>query len=137
MDDDRPVPWWRSWYRFWAWVLALALIILMLLGAVLDRIYFLAGYLLICTAGAAFGAAQVFAPRRFLEWRDDDTSTEAVREVGDAFDAALGVARGSDGQFDHKSIRRVRIIGVVVLLHAAGFAVGGTLAFRAGVLPPQ
>lgn len=129
------LPRWKSWHRFWVWAFSALFVALLLLSA-LEAMTLLMPLLLLCLLGIGIGAAELFAPRRFLEWREaDGQSSRRTRQVLEAFDTALGTSRDNTGEFGSPAIRRVRTLGGCL---AAGFillAGGLVAAWNAGVIP--
>ncbi|MEX2503857.1 MAG: hypothetical protein WD378_03340 [Egicoccus sp.] len=115
-ENEPRLPRWKSWTRGWLWVflaIMLGLLVASIINGNLAVIYLsVPGILAI-----GIGAIEMFAPRKFLVWRDADTSGSswAARSV-EGFDDAFGVSRNQHGEFTDSSVRHVRYIGAGVFV---------------------
>lgn len=126
---------WKSWYRFWVWVVG-AVVFGLLVLAVLGVLTVLVPLLVACLLGIVAGAVELLGPRTFLEWREADAhSSTTARQALEVFDAALGTSRDDTGEFGPAAIRRVRIVGGIVFTGSILLAGGLVAAGRAGAIP--
>lgn len=86
--------------------------------------------------GLVAGAAELLAPRTFLEWREADAqSSTRARQGLEVVDAALGTSRDHSGEFAPAAIRRLRIVGGLVFTGSVLLAGGLVAAGKARPIP--